>query len=249
MDHGDQHNGEREAARGNRRERGREAPVGNLRDAADDHILRVAGDGGGAADVRGHGGRQQIGHRIAAQPFHDLDHQRGEHEADRVVDEECRERAGDQHERRQQHEGVACFRHSPIVHQPKESGEAQIGDDDHHAEQQRDGVEIDGPVGGIERQYAEPDHQARAEQRGAGAVEAKARQLADGDDQIGRREDRHRGRGLPIAPKLWRESFVQQKPGHERQRQRDAHGCQRDRAESPAADTCCGLFRGVHVRT
>ena len=79
-------------------------------------------------------------------------------------------------------------RHDPVVHQPEKAGKAQVGHDDHHAEQQRDRVEIDRAIGFIERDDAKRDHQARAEQRRAGAIEPVARQLADGHDQIGRRE-------------------------------------------------------------
>ena len=44
-------------------------------------------------------------------------------------------------------------------------------------------------VGLLEAEHAESDHQAGAEERGAGAVELVARQLADGDDEVGRGED------------------------------------------------------------
>src|ERR1700724_4462633 len=34
-------------------------------------------------------------------------------------------------------------RHNPIVRQTEEAREAQVGDDYHHAEQERDGIEVD----------------------------------------------------------------------------------------------------------
>ena len=71
------------------------------------------------------------------------------------------------------------------VDQAEEAGQAKIGHHDHHAEQQRDGAHVDGGEGLAHVEDAEGDHQAGAEQRGAGAVEPPARQAAQRHDQIG----------------------------------------------------------------
>jgi hypothetical protein len=89
-------------------------------------------------------------------------------------------------------------RHDKIAHQPEETGKAQVGDDNHHAEQKRDGVEIDRPISLIERDDAHSDHEAGADERRAGAVELITGKLADGDDEISR-EKNDNGRGRSSA--------------------------------------------------
>jgi hypothetical protein len=49
---------------------------------------------------------------------------------------------------------VPGTRDDPIVHQFEEAREAQIGSDYHHAEQKRDGIEVDGAVSLVERDDA-----------------------------------------------------------------------------------------------
>jgi hypothetical protein len=71
----------------------------------------------------------------------------------------------------------------------KESGEAQIGDEDHHAKQQGDGVEVDGAIRLLEAEAAARHHQAGTNQRRAGAVEAQPRQSAERDHDIGGGKD------------------------------------------------------------
>jgi hypothetical protein len=80
----------------------------------------------------------------------------------------------------------------PVGDHAKESGDAQIGDDDHHAQQQRDRIEVDRVISLLGAQHAGADHQARAEQRRAGAIDAVNWNLADRDEGIGRAEDEHR---------------------------------------------------------
>ena len=83
--------------------------------------------------------------------------------------------------------------HDPGIGDGEKAGKPQVGDDDHHAEQQRDGVEVDGLVGILERQRARCDHEAGAHQRDAGPVDAQARnpaererEIASGKDDAGR---------------------------------------------------------------
>ena len=71
----------------------------------------------------------------------------------------------------------------------EETGQPQAGDHDHDAEQQGDGIEVDGPIGILERQSPGRDHEARAHQRDAGAIDPQPRNPADGKRQITRDED------------------------------------------------------------
>ena len=162
----------------------------------DDHILRIAGDRRDAADIGGERDRQHIGRRIALQPLRQIDDQRRHDETDRVIDEKGGKESRRRRDRREQKDRTARDVRQPIGGAAEEAGKAQIGDDDHHAEQQGDGVEIDGAIGLVEAQGANADHQARAEQRAAGAVEPIIGQLADREHEIGRREDRCDGRRL-----------------------------------------------------
>ncbi len=141
---------------------------------SDHHVLRIPRDGGNAADVGGHGDGEQVGHRPAPQPPGDLEHQRGEHQAHGVVDEESGEDAGHQHDAGEQHERCVRMLHHPGADQREETGEPQIGDHDHHAEQQDDGVVVNGCVGLLHGEDIEGQHQARAYNRRAGAVEPQS---------------------------------------------------------------------------
>ena len=71
----------------------------------------------------------------------------------------------------------------------EEAGKPQVRDHDHHAEQQHDGVVVDGGVGLVQREDVGGDHQAGADDGRAGAVHAEARQAADRQHQISGGED------------------------------------------------------------
>ena len=88
---------------------------------------------------------------------------------------------------------MANVRRDPIGDHAEEARDAQIGDDDHHAEQKRDGVEVDGAVRLLGAQDAGADHQARAEQRRTRAIDTIDRHLADRDEGVGGGENGHRG--------------------------------------------------------
>ncbi len=97
----------------------------------------------------------------------------------------------------------------PAVDDAEKAGNAQVRHHDHHAEQQRDGAEIDRPIGFLNGEHAGAHHQRAAEQRRAGAVDAEDRNLAERDDHIGRDEDgngRRSGKvghgGDPVVPLL-----------------------------------------------
>ena len=69
----------------------------------------------------------------------------------------------------------------------------EMRDHDHHAEQKRDRVEIDGAEGLLEAQGTDRDHRRAAEEGDASAIETQARNAANGDANIGQRQDDERG--------------------------------------------------------
>ena len=197
---------ERQAEERDRAERREERAVADLRQAGDQHVLRVAGDRGDAADVRAGGERQQVGQRPVPARARQLDQDRREDQADRVVDEQRREDAadeddGDEQQRRLVHAGA-----DPLHRGAEESRHAQVRDEHHHAEEQHQGAEVDVPVGLVERDDAGGDHQRGADDGGAGAVDSQVGCAADGEDEVGEEEDGARddreehARGSYIGP-------------------------------------------------
>ena len=77
----------------------------------------------------------------------------------------------------------------PGGHECKEPGESEVGDDDHHAEEQDDGVVVDGGPGFVEGEDVGCDHQAGADDGRAGAVDAEAGEAADSEYQVSGGED------------------------------------------------------------
>ena len=137
--------------------------------------------------------RDQVWHRIAFQSPRQLDDDRRHDEADGVIDEKGREHTRHQDHGAEQDDRVVRPRHGPAVDQPKKARQPEVGDDDHHAEQEGDRVEVDGLVSVAERNGAASDHQGRAEERCPGPVELKAGQLANRDHDVGGSEDDNGG--------------------------------------------------------
>ena len=88
------------------------------------------------------------------------------------------------------------MRHDPGIGDGEEARKPQTGDDDHHAEQQRDGIEVYRLVGILERQGARCDHEAGADQGDAGPVDAQAGNPADREREIASDKD-DAGRDAP----------------------------------------------------
>ena len=80
-------------------------------------------------------------------------------------------------------------RDDPIIDDVKKPGKPNVRNDDHHPEQERDGIDIDGPVCIVERQQSGRQHQACAQKGRARPIHMRAGKLADGDDCIGTNED------------------------------------------------------------
>src|ERR1700731_2741693 len=83
----------------------------------------------------------------------------------------------------------------------------QLRDNDHHAQQKRDGVEIDGFEGFFEAQSPERDQQACPNERDVGAIDPSSRPPAESDAGISRNEDHDRGKhpkvGRCRAHRVW----------------------------------------------
>jgi hypothetical protein len=63
--------------------------------------------------------------------------------------------------------------HKPGGDQPKEARNAHVRHDDHHAQEQGDGAEVDCPVRILDGKHAGRHHQAGAEERRTGPIKAQ----------------------------------------------------------------------------
>ena len=93
----------------------RKVCVGDAGKIADDHVLRIPGQGRGAADIRRHGDGEQIRDRVAFQPHGDVEDQRRHDQADGVVDQKRRERSGNKHNGDQQHDRISGTFDEPFI--------------------------------------------------------------------------------------------------------------------------------------
>jgi hypothetical protein len=73
----------------------------------------------------------------------------------------------------------------PAAHQSKEAREPQVCHYDHHAQQQRHGIEIDGAIGLLRGERTDRQHQGDPAERDPGPVESQARDAAEGHAGIG----------------------------------------------------------------
>ena len=89
--------------------------------------------------------------------------------------------------------------HHPCADHCEESGEAQIRHHDHHAEQQDDGVVIDGGVCFLNGEDVEGKHQAGADDGRAGSIHPQKRNAPDGKNQVRGGENEDCGQQAPIV--------------------------------------------------
>jgi hypothetical protein len=144
--------------------------------------------------IRRHRHGQQVGHRPASQRERQLQHERSQHQADRVVHQEGGKNARGRDDPAEQDQRPPGVRDHPGIDDGEKARKPQVGDDDHHAKQQRDGIEVHRLVGILERQGARCDHEPGADQGDAGPVDAQAgypaereREIASGKDDAGRK--------------------------------------------------------------
>ena len=154
--------------------------IGDLRERADDDVLRIPGDRGDRADVRGRRQADQVRDRRPLESLAEVEHQRRQGHADDVVDQKRREdaREGDRH--RQQGERPGEPGGDPVRRQGEEPGQAEVGHDHHHAEEQDDRLVIDGLGRVVHREHAAGQHGRRTDQGDPGPVDPQAGDLAEG---------------------------------------------------------------------
>ena len=71
----------------------------------------------------------------------------------------------------------------------EKSRHPQVRDEHHHAEEQHQGAEVDMPVGIVERGDAGGDHQRRANDGGARAIDFEERCAAESQDEVSEEEN------------------------------------------------------------
>jgi hypothetical protein len=162
-----------------------EGPVADPREAAHQHVLRVAGQRGHAAHVGRGGERDQVRHRRQAELPREIQDDGRHDETYHVVDEERGEHAGRDDDQGQQPDRRVGPPHRHVGHEAEEAREAQVGSHDHHAEEEHQGVGVHRGHGALPRQNA-GDHDERATDDGeAGAIHAEERQPAERQAQVG----------------------------------------------------------------
>ena len=119
----------------------KEIPVGDAGKRPDEHVLRVAGDGRNAADIRGRCNREQMGQRANPHAFCRGQHKGYHDQADDVVDEKCGQDAAREYDRRQQMVWLQA-RHHQFRDPVEKARQVQVGDNKHHREQQHQSAEI-----------------------------------------------------------------------------------------------------------
>ena len=167
-------------------EEGRERQPQRL---ADQHVLRVADEGGRGADVRACGEAEQVRHGVEATPDAAVDEQRGHGEADDVVREDGRQGPGGGHHDRQQGGRPDRRPDEPAGHPRVEAPEAQLRRDDHEAEEERERRHVDRLPGRRRRDALGRDEGEGAEEGDAGAVEGEAGELPEQHPEIDGGED------------------------------------------------------------
>ena len=87
----------------------------------------------------------------------------------------------------------------------KGARDLEMGDDDHHAQKQRDRVPVDGVKCVVEAHAAEGDHRRAAKKRDAGAIEAQAGYAPNRHAAVNQDEDDQGGEafGGHGEPRLW----------------------------------------------
>ena len=153
--------------------------------AADHDVRRIADERRRAADVRRDDLRQKIRHDIDMELRRDAERDRHHQENRRHVVKERRANGRDQRQVDQEIHGIGLrLLRRPDSNKIEESRLARDGDDDHHADQKPERVEVDVVDGGLLRHDAHDDHEDCADHRNDRAVD-----LLRDDHRIHRDED------------------------------------------------------------
>ena len=124
---------------------------GELGKRADEDVGRIADQGGGAPDIGGEDLGNQKGDGVDFQGDGDLDGHRNHEQHGGDVVQEGGGDGGHHHEDARQDEDIPPGQGIGFVGQPLEqAGLFQDPDDDHHAHEEKDDVQVDGPHGVFE---------------------------------------------------------------------------------------------------
>ena len=153
--------------------------------AADHDVRRIADERRRAANVRCDDLRQKIRHNIDMQLRRDAERDRHHEEHRRHVIEKSRTNGSDQRKIDQEIHRVGFRLFScPDGDEVEQPRLARDGDNDHHADQKPEGVEVDVVDGGLLRHDAHDDHEQCADHRNDRTVD-----LLRDDHRIHRNED------------------------------------------------------------
>ena len=158
---------------------------------ADQHVGRIADQGGGAADIGRHHHGQEEGRAVDPEPPRHLRRHRIGEDHGRDVVEDGRQHAGEPDDQPRGAARIAARALEQPVDRPGEDvGGLEHADQRHHGEQQQDDVEVDRLLGGLERDQLErrevrdqPDqrHGADRDQHAVHAVGGQQGEHADQD--------------------------------------------------------------------
>ena len=166
-----------------------------LQHLADQHVLRIADQRRGGADVRGAGEREQVRQRVEAPAQAGVGEHRRHREAHDVVAEYRGQRGHDGDDQRQQRGRRAGQARHLQRHARIEAAQPHLRRDHHERKQQQQGRQVDRARRVLRRHRAERHQRDGAEQRDAGAVELQERQPAEDHAEIDQRENRDDRRG------------------------------------------------------
>ena len=166
-----------------------EFAVTDSRERTNQHVLRIAGDGSHASDIRSRCQRQQVSRGLQVKTAGDAQDKWHHHQAHNIVHEKSREKTRSENHRRQQMRRLDAAQHQ--LRAPfEEANQVQAGHDQHHRKQQNDGREIDELKRLIGRNNAKCNHGHRTDNGRAWAIDFQP--LNRDYDQIGTLLDYYR---------------------------------------------------------
>ena len=175
-----------------------EVAIADTRDRADQHVLRIAGNGRHTANVGSRGQSQEIRQRAHTHSFADIEHQRRHEQANHIVHQERRQNSTGEDDSRKQLAGSEMENYA-VGHPVEESCQMQAGYDQHHGEEQYQRAEVDALDGALRRKNAADKHQYRADDRHGRPIDLRSRQASEGEDEITGEEDGPRRNQLPMG--------------------------------------------------
>ena len=92
----------------------------------------------------------------------------------------------------------------PARHQPKKPRQPQVRNDDHHAKQECERVEVDRAISLLRRNCADRHHQRRASERNAGAIKPEPGNASERNARISQKKDNDGGESVGV--------FISRKP-------------------------------------